>query len=150
MKIGYRRRYSYVLLLIAVLSGIFIFLAVSVNGWDRNLTWISFGAIIMLAMSILTRIMPYFELQDGQLSIFPLISFGEWNTKLYKFKSTEEFELVRNRLYLRKQGKRKRIWISPMNVEPVDWQVFLQALNLLPKEGHAQPGRGGLDANTVI
>ena len=131
MKVAYGKRYTIILLCIALLTILLILLVLPKSGYNNDLAFLSFWALYWLVMAALTRIKSYFELRGSQLIIYPLISFIGWNVQTFSFQSKEDFELVKNRLYLHRNGRRRRIWIFANRVEPADWRAFLMELQVL-------------------
>lgn len=127
MRIRYSRRISNLFFVTAAVIVSLMFVEYFINeDWQLNYIRL-FSATLILLTSTLMRIKPYAMLQDNQLIFFALASPRQ--SKI-KFESKENFELVKNRLYLHQGGKRKRIWILPNYVEAADWTALLTALNL--------------------
>jgi hypothetical protein len=86
-----------------------------------------FGFAFASIFAITMLYSPCCELQGNQLIIYGLLGFFQ---KKIDFQSTDQFQLDKGRLYLHHNGRRKRIQIPVQFVEPTDWNMFLQALNL--------------------
>jgi hypothetical protein len=86
---------------------------------------LGFAIASMFALTML--ISPCCELQGHQLIIYGLLGLFQ---KKIDFQSTDQFQLDEGRLYLKQNDRLKRIRISAQYVEPADWNMFLQALNL--------------------
>lgn len=131
MKIGFRRRLSHLLFTVGLLFGLLVLLVAPAIGWDSDLAYMTGWALFWIIFSVLLRKRTYIELKEKNLTIYPLMPLINRKGIDYEFRSADDFELVKNRLYLRQDGKRKRILISPYYIESADWTAFLKALNLV-------------------
>lgn len=132
MKIGFRRRYSNYMFLLALIFGALVIFAFLLTGWNSSVNFFLLSAILSLAIALSTRSSTYFHLQEDRITVYPLVNLMRSKGQSYHFESTQDFELIKNRLYVRQNGGRKRIPISTSYVEPADWQAFLQEVGLAP------------------
>lgn len=119
MKVHYKQSMG----IIMIVSGIVIFLL------NMYLLTLSSRMPIQLFLGILFIIMgafylkrPMFELRQHEIVLFN--AFG-MIVKRYTFDSSEDLVVVDNKVYIEKDGNRKRVRLSSFSANKTEWDQFI-------------------------
>lgn len=133
MKIYYNKIWAILFLVLGGLLIILTLLLYQVSGELRFRTIVP-GAITFIFGFLYQRNV-YFILNDKEIILYGLLGNI---ARRYSFENTAQIVVDGNKLYLNKDGKLKRIWISRSMCHPRDWNKFMHAMkeNDLTREIH--------------
>ena len=123
MKIYYNKIWA---ILFLVLGGLLIILTLilyQVSGELRFRTIVPGAITVIFGFLYLRNV--YFILNDKEIILYGLLGNI---ARRYAFESASQIVVDGNKLYLNKEGKLKRIWISRSMCHPSDWNKFMRAL----------------------
>jgi len=127
MKVHYNKGMGMGFLILGV---ILLVLACLTGGGGRNpFTGIIGFFEVWFGIGYLTR--TYFSFDETKLEVFD--AFMGAKIARYEFQSLNEIEVekggVFDRVFVKRNGQRQRMKISPWMVDKKDWQTFLQKIN---------------------
>jgi hypothetical protein len=131
MVFRYSRRVIFLYIISTLLLGSLMLMTYHKTGPSRAFMTLGYVAVLFIVFALRMVREPYCELHDRLLIIRPPITLGAMKRLNYKFQPTDEFELVKDRLYLLRSGKRERIPLSARYIEPQDWETLLMQLSVL-------------------
>lgn len=91
--------------------------------------------LILIIRGFLFITIPYFSITEKELIIFN--RFGT-SHKTYKFSHLSDFQIERNKLYVKQSGKVKKVRVSRIFIQPKRWDELMALMKAkdLTKELH--------------
>ncbi|MFI5205112.1 MAG: hypothetical protein ACHQF2_11505 [Flavobacteriales bacterium] len=123
MRVHYNKAWG---LMFVILSSILLILHLylaSLTGKFLGLNMLTAFIILLAGIMYLTR--PYFELTTTEIRLLAPLGYA---VRTYTFSSYSEIQLIDNKLYLEKDGTRKRIRITKWMCNPQEWQTFMATI----------------------
>jgi hypothetical protein len=124
MKVYYNKTWG---LTFVILSSILIILHLylaSLTGEIKPLNLLAAGLILMVGILYLNN--PYFELTDKEIKLFAPLGYA---VKTYSFINYADLIIIDNKIYLEKEGTRKKIKITKWMCNAQDWKKFIATIS---------------------
>lgn len=123
MKVHYNKAWGLTFVILSTILLLLHLYLASLTGKVMGLNMLT--AIIILIAGIMYLTRPYFELTPNEIRLLAPLGYA---VRTYPFSNYSEIQLIDNKLYLEKDGKRKRIRITKWMCNQQEWQKFISTI----------------------